>query len=492
MNLRTRFAGIGVLMVTLLLFMTFTAGAQDTGSSQNLEMDLDALFGEEVVEIEAGVSVNRDPVSAALKSESVRIGGSYSGSLATSIDWNSDSEIFNPKTISISPAVKATLFFDGRPTEDFRVFGSMKTGWPFSTRKILAPDTVYLEDNNPFLDGDQPGNNIFNESMSSPAISVFELFSDISLDDKVFIRFGKSTVKWGVGYFWSPADVINLTGIDVLDTGAQREGPVNVRIHLPMAGTQNNFYLYTVLDENDVDFDTTAIAGKAEFLIGMYELGIGAHYRYDTAERGMITFTGPVGDFDVFGEAIVSRGSSKTFATSIDTTSPFIHTRSSDEVRETFFFSASTGFRYSNSNSNFSLLGQYYYNGEGYSKTKKEALVGQGESVIAAFSGNPTITGKLRGGLAGLIYGSGRHYAAISLSKSKLFSDDFSTSMTIVANLSDLSGFVRPSFNYAVHDNLSLNLSSNFVFGASDSEYAYLAQGNMVSISLGATVSGSF
>ncbi|MDP2790876.1 MAG: hypothetical protein Q8O15_03860 [Rectinemataceae bacterium] len=456
MNYKTRFAGIRVLAITFLLFLAFSAGAQDTGSDQDLEMDLDALFGEEVVEIEAGVSVNRDPVSAALKSESVRIGGSYSGSLATSMDWNSDSEIFDPKTISVSPAVKATLFFDGRPTEDFRVYGSMKTALPLSSA------------------------------------SIFELFSDVTLDDKVFIRFGKSTVKWGVGYFWSPADVINLTGIDVLDTGAQREGPVNVRIHLPMAGTQNNFYLYTIFDENDVDFDTTALAAKAEFLIGMYELGIGAHYRYDTAERGMITLTGPIGDMDVFGEAMVSRGSSKTFATSIDTTPPYIHSRSSDETREAFYFSASTGFRYSNSNSNFSLLGQYYYNGEGYSKTKKAALVDQGESVIAVFSGNPTITGQLRGRLAGLIYGSGRHYAAISLSKSKLFSDDFSTSMTIVANLSDLSGFVRPSFNYAVHDNLSLNLSSNFVFGASDSEYAYLAQGNMVSISLGATVSGSF
>jgi len=493
MNHRTRFAGLQVLVVTLLLFVTFTAGAQDIGSDQDLEMDLDSLFGEELVEIEAAAPVNSDPVSAALTSESVRIGGSYSGSLASKVDWNNGSEIFDPSAISISPAVKATLYFDGRPKEDFRVFGSVKTGWPFSTRKILVPGTVYLEDNNPFLDGDQPGNSIFNDSINSPSISVFELFSDISLDDKVFIRFGKSTVKWGVGYFWSPADVINLTGIDVLDTSAQREGPVNIRIHLPIAGTQNNFYLYTVLDENNVDFDTTALAGKAEFLIGMYELGLGAHYRYDTAERGMITLTGPLGDFDVFGEAIVSRGSSKAFATGIDTTAPFIHTRSSDEVRGTFFFSASTGFRYSNSNSNFSLLGQYYYNGEGYLKTEKDALINQGELAITTLNSiDTTSAGGLKGRLAGLIYGSGRHYAAMSLSKSKLFSDDFSTSMTIVANLSDLSGFIQPSFNYAVHDNLSLNLSSNFVFGASDSEYVYLAQENIVSLSLGATVSGAF
>ncbi|MFA6007876.1 MAG: hypothetical protein WC784_04525 [Candidatus Shapirobacteria bacterium] len=481
------------LAIALFLSVAFAAGAQETGAGQDIEMDLDALFGDEVIESESATPVTTDPVSAALKSESVRIGGSFSGSLSTSMDWDNASDIFDPNTIGLSPSVRASLFFDGRPTEDFRVLGSIKTAWPFTTKKILAPGTVYLKDNNPYTDGDQPGNNIFNESISTSALSIFELFSDISLNDNVYVRFGKSTVKWGVGYFWSPADVINLSAIDVLDAGAQREGPVNVRVLIPMTGTQNNFYLYTILDENNIDFNTTALAGKAEFLISMYELGVGAYYRYDTAERGMVTFTGPLGDFDIFGEAIVSRGSAKTFATSIDAIAPYIHSQPSDETRETFYFSASTGFRYSDSNSNFSLVGQYYYNGEGYSKSEKDSLVNQGEATITVLNSiNPTLAGALKGGLAGLIYGSGQHYVAMNLSKGKLFSDDLSIALTTVANLSDWSGFVRPSFNYVVHNNLSLNLSSNFVFGSSDSEYTYLAQGNLVSISLGATVSGSF
>ena len=175
---------------------------------------------------------------------------------------------------------------------------------------------------------------------------------------------GKSTVKWGVGYFWSPADVINLEPINVLDAEAQREGPINFRINVPIAGTQNNLYFYTILASEDVDFDTTALAAKAEFLLGNYEVGLGAYYRYDTAERAMLTLTGPLGDFDIFGEAMVSRGSAKTFVTSIAPNGT-ISKRTDDDVRDSLFFSASAGFLYSNSNENLTIIGQYYYNGEG-------------------------------------------------------------------------------------------------------------------------------
>lgn len=61
-----------------------------------------------------------------------------------------------------------------------------------------------------------------------------------------------------------------------------------------------------------------------------------------------------------------------------------------------------------------------------------------------------------------------------------------------MANLSDWSGIVKPTFSYAVHDNLSLALSPTFFFGPADGEYAFLAGGDAVTLSLGATVSGSF
>ncbi len=475
MNHRARFARAQALALAIFLLAAFMAGAQDTGKDQNLEMDLDALFGEEVVEESSSVPLNAEvaaaasanPVTAALTSDAVRIGGSFSGSLSSSATWTDlwggGSPILDPDDKSMDTSLKSTLYFDARPKEDFRVHGSVKTGWPFSsTKKFLTSTTT-------------------SESITAPNLSVFELFADFSLNDEVYFRFGKSTVKWGVGYFWSPADVINIESINVLDAEAQREGPVNLRINIPVFGTQNNFYLYTILDNTKVDFATTALAAKAEVLLGNYELGLGGYYRYDTAERAMLTLTGPAGDFDIFGEAMVSRGSAKTFITGIDSTPPFdIHKNSTTENRENFYFSASAGFLYNNANENLTAVGQYFYNGEGYSDSDRESLIADAKASPYA------------SGLAAFIYGSGQHYAALNLSKGKILGDEVSASLIVLASLSDFSGFIKPSASWRVADNLSLSLSPMFVFGEADDEYPLLSGGAAVSLSLGATVSGSF
>ena len=464
-----------VLAVTLFLSASLTAGAQDTGAGQDSEMDLDALFGEEVVEeASAAPSAGNDPatpamnpVTSALTSDTVRIGGSFSASLSPSVTWTDlwggGSPFLDPDETSLDSSITSTLYFDARPKEDFRVHGSVKTGWPFSATKTFLTSTTT------------------SASITVPNISIFELFADFSLNDEMYFRFGKSTVKWGVGYFWSPADVINIESINVLDADAQREGPVNLRINIPVFGTQNNFYLYTILDNTNVDFDTTALAVKAEALLGSYELGLGGYFRYDTAERAMVTITGPVGDFDFFGEAMASRGSAKTFITGIDSIPPFtIHKNSTAENRENFYFSASAGFLYSNANENITAVGQYFYNGEGYSNDDREALIADAKASPFASS------------LAGFIYGSGRHYAALNLSKGKVLGDDVSASIIVLASLSDYSGFVKPSVAWKVADNFSLSLSPMFVFGEADDEYPILSGGNAVSLSLGATISGSF
>ncbi len=448
------------LAAILLLAAGAWAGAQETGG---IDTNGDSLFGgDEVVSEEAPAqnpadAAKQNPVTAALKSDKVRIGGSFYGSIAPTATWADfwDGDLaLSDDTTSLATSLKSTIFFDARPTEDFRVYGSAKAAYPFSTTT---------------------------GGVSVPNLSVFELFADFNLNDKVYFRMGKSTVKWGVGYFWSPADVINLEPINVLDAEAQREGPINFRVNVPIAGTQNNLYFYTILDSSDIDFDTTALAAKAEFLLGNYEVGLGAYYRYDTAERAMLTLTGPLGDFDVFGEAMLSRGSAKTYVTGIDAVPPFIHTATTADNREKYYFSASGGFSYSNSNANVTAVGQYYYNGEGYSRSEVDSL----EAQAALINLNPLA-------LAGYLSGSGRHYAAAMLSKGELFAlEDLSASVIAVANLSDLSGLVKPSVSWSVVDNFKLTLSPMFFFGPAGSGEFSMA-GDLVYLSLGAVVSASF
>lgn len=463
MNVRS--TRMSVFVSLFIVLAAFSVQAQDSGSDVNL----DELFGGDMVENPENVPApTQNPVTAALATEKVRIGGSFYGSLEAAATWQDlwggGSDLFSADSTSLDTVLKSTIFFDARPNEDFRVYGSTKVAW--ST-----------------LTGD---------SIAVPSIKVFELFSDFSLNDQVFFRFGKSTVKWGVGYFWSPADVINLEPIDVLDATAQREGPINFRVHIPVLGTQNNFYLYAILDEDNVDFSTTALAAKAEFLLGNYELGTGIYYRNDTAERAMLTLTGPVGNFDIFGEAMLSRGSAKTFVTDIATTTPYtITTSTKSDHRDSFYFSASTGFMYSSPKDNFTAIGQYYYNGEGYSEADRNGLIADANTVIAALGATPTAA-QYQQALAGLIYGSGRHYAALSVTQDEFLTKDTSISLLVLANLSDGSGFVRPSIAWQVVDNFKFSLSPTFIFGGADTEYSILAGGDTVSVSLGAIVSGSF
>lgn len=451
-----------------LLIAGAWAGAQETGG---IDTNVDSLFGGDEVVSEAPAqnpadAAKQNPVTAALKSDKVRVGGSFYGSIAPTATWADfwDGDLaLSDETTSLGTSLKSTIFFDARPTEDFRVYGSAKAAYPFSTTT---------------------------GGVSVPNLSVFELFADFNLNDKVYFRMGKSTVKWGVGYFWSPADVINLEPINVLDAEAQREGPINFRVNVPIAGTQNNLYFYTILDPDyaDIDFDTTALAAKAEFLLGNYEVGLGAYYRYDTAERAMLTLTGPLGDFDVFGEAMLSRGSAKTYVTGIATDGTISY-RASDDVRESLFFSASAGFLYSNSNENLTVVGQYYYNGEGYAPTDKETLVDDAYIAVAL---NPASSAQLLAALSSLISGSGQHYGALMLSKGELFAlEDLSASVIAVANLSDLSGLVKPSVSWSVVDNFKLTLSPMFFFGPAGSGEFSMA-GDLVYLSLGAVVSASF
>jgi hypothetical protein len=448
--------------------------AQSQGSDSGINADESSLFGgDEVVESPAlGPKQSTDPLASTMKTAQTRVGGSFSGSLTPTLAWNDlwdgSSPLLAPETRSLASTLASTIFFDARPKEDFRVYGSFKTSWPFSTTSGSA---------------------------QIPNIKVFELFADYSYNDMIFFRFGKSTVKWGVGYFWSPADVINLEKINILDAEAQREGPVNFRIHIPVLGTQNNFYFYTILDSSSVKFETTALAARAEFLLGTYELGIGAYYRYDTAERAMATVTGPLGDFDVFGEAMVSRGSANTFVESIGTSSPYtiVSSKVADH-RDQYYFSASAGALYSSPKDYVTAIAQYYYNGEGYSQATRSTLVANAQIALAAATAghNATSIAELSSALAGLVYGSGQHYAALSFSKGELIGKYISASVIAVANLSDGSGIVKPAISWAPLDYLTLSLSPLFVFGPADGEYAFLAGGDKVSLSLGITVSGSF
>lgn len=480
-----------LILSTILLSLALPVAAQDSFS-----IDEDDLFGtdEDVV-----VSVDETAQGSALKSlltsESVTVGGRFSGSASADFTWDDPWEgsfdLTKPDDYGLKPALSALLYFDGRPSETTRFYGSVKSSWPFMTStSVLTSATLSA---GPILKTEAT-------TLSIPKIEVFELFSDFSWNDSLYFRFGKQTVNWGVGYFFSPANILNLQAIDPNDPTAQLEGPVALRAHYPIPGSQHNVWAYTVFDSATMKPEETAAALKAEFVVGRWELGIGGYFKKDDPLRGMLTATGSIRDVSLFGEATLARGTKRTWVSEVPSSLPgFVTTTNRDDFNETFFFQGTAGFMYSNSEANISVLGQYLYDGEGYSNTDRKARITEARDNETAIKGflaeNPDldVDAAFSGFLKGLILNSGRHYAAASFSKNKLFTDDLSFSLFAMGNLSDFSAYIKPSLSYSFFKGMSTSLSAFFALGFDDGEYVVLNDGRAMGLTVAMTLgSGSF
>ncbi|MFA6507931.1 MAG: hypothetical protein WCT14_17645 [Treponemataceae bacterium] len=436
-----------------------------------IETDESALFGdaEEGVEKVAEEAKGK-AVQTFLKTETVRIGGTYTGTLESAFTWTDpwygNRDPLAPEKKTLLPTADAKVFFDARPNDYTRYYGSVKAFWPYK---------------------------------DSSNFQLFELFTDFNWNDQFNFRFGKHTVKWGVGYFWSPADVINVAAIDVTDPTAQREGPVNLRLHVPIANTQNNIWAYAILprigstaDAAKIEPDDLAFAAKYEFLVGNYEIGAGAYYRRDYAPKAMLTATGSLWRLNLFGEAVASWGSDKTWVTDAATLSTTKHI---DGV----YFSGTAGFSYVNSTENINAFFQYFYNGDGYEDADRKSLISQARTALSV-APTASVSETLTLALKGLIYQSGKHYAGAYLSKAEAGSTKLTLSILAIANLSDLSGFVQPSVSWEFFERCYLAFSPSFywstdaLWGAGkDGEYVVIAGGPSITLSLKATLgSGSF
>ncbi len=451
-------------LAALLLLLAGSLYAQDSF------FDEDDLFGsiDTVVETVAEADP-AESVKSLLVSEAVRIGGRLSGKLEASFryhkPWDDGLHLFDADEYGLAPSLASLLFFDARPTEASRFYGSVKAAWPFG--------------------GSQGA------SQPMPDIEVFELFSDFNYDDSLFFRFGKQTINWGVGYFFSPANIINLEKINVLDPEAQLEGPLALRVHYPVPGTQHNLWAYGVFDSKSMKPEDTAMAAKAEFALGSWELGAGAFYKYKDPFTLMATASGSLGKFSLFGEATAQLGSNRKWVTEISLLIPgYIKETDSADYDDDWFFKASAGFMYRNSDAKINLLGQYLYDGEGYANEDRKARVEEASEIKNLLGSNSGPVDLL---LKMLVANSGQHYAALSFSRRELFLKKLDFSLFAMGNLSDLSAFVQPKLSYSFFDGLSASLGAFFAIGYDDGEYVILSDGRALGISLAFNIgSGAF
>lgn len=413
-----------------------------------VDFDFDDLFQDDLVTDVEPTGGTARPEEALLTQDGWELGGHYNLSLNAS---RTQMEGFDPEDM-FRIALGSDVYLDARPDPDFRVFA-----------KINLAANAKADD-------------------ASLRLKLRELFSDFNYENRVFFRAGKQNARWGVGYFFSPADVISAGRIDPQDPDKELEGPIALKVHYPVKS--NNYYTYLLFDQASA-LDRIALAPKAEFVLGRSEVGLGAFYQKDRVPRVMATVSSSLGDVGLFAEAVVSKGSDKGFVGELGLIDYPLHRR------EQLFLHATAGAHYmfNDPEGHFNLTGavQYYFNGEGY---EDQALITDFRAAysVLLISKPDLVKHVAKNDLSS----TGRHYLAVLGNWGKMFNSKFSLSGAWTANLSDRSGIVSSTLSLPSLSRISPSVGVSFNYGDAFTEFG-LAGKRVTTVFASVTLgSGSF
>lgn len=428
-----------------------------------------------------GMSLHGDlkNVSLSLESKAVRIGGNLTSELTLGYQWtdpyrkkaDAKKAFLNPAVAQLRPTIGANLFFDARPVQDLKLYGKFMFEFPFekSLNGALSVPKSPLA---------PKGADIPISVNGSPNMKIWELYTDFSTKDIAFFRFGKHTVKWGTGYFYSPADVINLSRIDPEKPTADREGPVSLRTHIVIPRTQYNIWLYLLPDTESFKPQYTAGAAKAELVFGDWEWGIGGWYRYEKAPRLISTLSGSIaGKVAVFAEGVFAWGSDVTYYK--DDVALTAYT-----VKDKPFFQATLGGSYTHADSHTMLAMQYYYNGFGYTDTKAaDRITDAAAAAIKSKSYSDPTLGKY--GDITAMGNKGQHYIAFTISQNKIGTEDLTASLFQQFSITEKEGMTTLSLNWNIFKFVQMRTGPTFSYPLSSSAATKGSIGYNLSFKLG-------
>lgn len=371
------------LTLLFISFLTFSIFAQ---SDDDLFGD-DDFFGDDSIEEVVDVSAKSDLSKGVIfDTGSIKVGGSLTAGISTNtVLYSPASTDFgeNLKNTKLKPDLSAMLSVDARPTETLRMYTKFGLAYPFVNS---ATSVTYQTAINPIP--------TFQTTTSiADWFKLKELFTDFSIKDTAFFRFGIHTVTWGAGYFFSPvSDMINTSSIDPENPEKQVDGSLNLRTQIIIPNSQNCLWFYVIPSTKFTNQTAesyardTALAGKADILIGNWELGLGAFYKYQNAPKAMLTATGSLKKVSFFGELVYSYGAASEWATNTDW----------DD--KTNIFQATAGLSYYWKDPMITLAAQYYFNGNDKDAPYNYAIGGHNLAAMVNFGkvlGNEDLTASI-------------------------------------------------------------------------------------------------
>ncbi|MBO4320085.1 MAG: hypothetical protein J5857_06405 [Treponema sp.] len=376
---------VKLIAASLLLSCTVLWGQASDFSDEALfgSSDDDFFFDDGIEELKT--PSNGDGLTAShgelFENGTVKIGGSFDLGLDTYTTLyrkddgkNLGEHIWDTR---FAPRANAQLSVDARPTQTLRMYTKFGINYPYKSA-VTVSGSEYLA-GIAGLDPSDPAEAALIQEAArhvDASIAVKELFSDFSVADRAFFRFGLHTVSWGTGMFFSPvSDMINTSSIDPENTDAQVNGSLNLRTQITFPDSQNCLWLYVVPHStmntaslNDpglqpsefltstqfpYEFRKTAFAAKADFVAGGWELGAGALYKLHNAPQIMATASGSIinNKVAVFGEAVLRYGSNMEWEAN-DSWSD-----------KSLIFQGTVGAMYMWKDPEITFMGQYYFDG---------------------------------------------------------------------------------------------------------------------------------
>jgi len=464
MNHRTPAAALFAFLLALA-----PLAAEDAATEED-------LFGqEEQVTQTTEQTQNAAPRDEILTSAVPWITGSFTGMVGLDWSWSDvwggGADFLDPTSYGLSQsATAARLGFVARPASDISVTGQVRTSYPFVREIEAVTSTVPI---------------VVTTTWVVPDFTVWSLYSKFAWKDALFFSFGKLPIKWGTGYFFSPADdIFARSNVDLADPTAEREGPLALKVHYPIPRTMHNLYAFAVLPAANsatalaaLKPEDIAVAAKAEVLLGNTELALAGYYQRDQRPEAILTGSTGTGDFNFFAEAEVAFPSpaSEAYLESGAVTWDVIYSSDYTVVDRSAqtLFSATAGAIYSNADWNFTAVGQYLYNGRGYGSLTLGDLLEAGlDRVVSQPAGEPAFgLASLAASLGGL--GKiGRHYAVAYLGWTSLWGSDWDVSVLAIENFSDLSGYVKPTVSFHCLGRVTLSGSVSLSWGGEGTEFA--------------------
>ena len=340
--------------ILFLLLLISTTSFIYSQSDDDLFGSDDDFFGDDGIEEVSDVAAKSDLSKGVIfDSGAVKVGGSFSAGITTNTVLYSEAEDDfgeNLKNTKLTPDLSALLSVDARPTETLRMYTKFGFAYPFK------------------------------DTQTADWFKLKELFTDFSMKDTAFFRFGIHTVTWGAGYFFSPvSDMINTSSIDPENPEAQVDGALNFRTQIVIPDSQNCLWFY-VIPSTDFTNSTaesyardTAVAGKADILIGNWELGVGGFYKYQNAPKFMLTATGSLKKVSFFGEAVYSYGAASEWQ------------KNTDWDDKTNIIQATAGLSYYWKDPQITLAAQYYFNGNDKDFPYNHIIGGHNLAALASF-----------------------------------------------------------------------------------------------------------